>query len=136
LRVLRPLARLVAPILLALHRTRVARDEAGLLERGAVFRVDLEERARDAVADGNGLGAHTTPADVHVGRVLSRRRGDLEGLADDQARRLATEVLVRRTGVDRDLTAAGAEPHARHRGLALTGSGEDVALCAHCCRRS
>src|SRR5262249_54919727 len=37
LRVLRPLTRLVAPVLLALHRTRVACDEAGLLERGAIF---------------------------------------------------------------------------------------------------
>ena len=69
LRVLRALARLVPAVLLALDLARVARDEAGLLERGAELRVDLQERARDAVADGDGLRARRRR------RTRSRRCG-------------------------------------------------------------
>src|ERR1700720_1637304 len=47
--VLRPLARLVPPVLLALDLARIARDEARLLERPAQLRIRLHQRARDAV---------------------------------------------------------------------------------------
>src|SRR5262249_53118133 len=86
--------------------------------------------------DRDGRGAHAAAADVDVGPVLPRRRRDLERLADDHARRLAAEVLVRRTRVDGNPTVTGAQPDARDGGLALAGPGEDVALCAHRCRRS
>src|SRR2546429_376548 len=83
--VLRPLARLVAPVLLALHLAGVAGDETGLLECAAQLGVRLEERPRDAVSDGDGLRRHATTADVHVRAVAPDRRRDLEWLLDDHA---------------------------------------------------
>src|SRR5262249_29236922 len=131
LRVLRALAGLVTPVLLALDLARIARDEAGLLERRAVLRVDLQERSGDAVAYRDGLGAHATTAHVDVGPVVARRGGNLERLANDHARRLATEVLVRGAVVDGDLTPSSAQPDTRHGGLALAGTREDVGVCTH-----
>src|SRR5437660_2066599 len=61
---LRRLARLVQAGLLALHHARVAREEAGALQRHAKLGVDLDERAGDAVAHRAGLAGR--PAAVHA----------------------------------------------------------------------
>src|SRR5438552_7198105 len=71
LRVLRALARLVPAVLLALHLARVARDESGLLERGAQLRVGQEERPRDAVPDGDRLRGEPAAEDVDLSAELA-----------------------------------------------------------------
>src|SRR4029077_3956268 len=65
--VLRPLARLVAPVLLALDLAGVTGDEPRLLEWPAKLGIRLEERAREAVPDGDGLRRSPPAADVDVG---------------------------------------------------------------------
>ena len=90
------------------------------LSAGRSSGLAIEERARDAVADGDRLRATPPPSDVHVASVLARSsRVTLERLMDDHPRRLAREVLVERCAVDRDLPVAGrAAGHARPRSCA------------------
>src|SRR5581483_7014469 len=64
--VLRPLAGLVQPDLLALHLARIAGDEAGLAQRAAQRLVVGDERAGDAEARGAGLARHAAAADHHA----------------------------------------------------------------------
>ena len=52
-----------------------------------------------------------------------------EGLADNHARGLATEILVQRTAVDRDVAAAGRQKHSSCRGF--TSSGTVFSLRCH-----
>src|ERR1700694_597035 len=62
LRELEPLARSRPPVLLPLHRARVARKEPGLLERRPELRIHLGQRPADAVADGAGLAREPAAA--------------------------------------------------------------------------
>src|SRR5690606_22411538 len=86
LRVLRRLARLLQTVLLALGGTRVARQEAGTLERGAVLRGDLDEGTRDGQTQGACLARGATADQAGV---------DVEGLGplDGHQRRL-DQLLV------------------------------------------
>src|SRR5262245_14543612 len=63
---LRPAARLAPADLLALDLARVARHEARGTKRLAQLRVELDQRARDAVADGAGLAGDAAALDQHV----------------------------------------------------------------------
>src|SRR6185295_14774922 len=123
LRELRALAGLLEAGLLALLHARVAREEAAPLELGAEVRVRVDQRARDAVAQGAGLGADAAAVhrgdDVHARLVADR----LERLADRALQRVAREEDVERLAVDRVRAVARLEDHARHRGLALAGRG-------------
>src|SRR5215216_6254687 len=67
---LRRLAGLVQAGFLALDDPRVARQEARPLQRHAQLRVGLDERPRDAVADGTRLAAR--PAAVHAHAEVKR----------------------------------------------------------------
>src|SRR5437773_7979543 len=121
LRELRPLAGLLEPRLLALLRSRVAREEAAALELAAQVGVGLEQRARDAVAQRARLGRD--PAAVHPGddvhAVLVADR--LQRLADGALQRGAREEDVQRLAVDRVGAVARLEGHARDGRLALAG---------------
>ena len=81
------------------------------------------QRARDAVAQGAGLGAHAAAVhrgdDVHARLVADR----LERLADRALQRGPREEDVERLAVDRVRAVARLEDHARHGGLALAGRG-------------
>src|SRR6187551_1269443 len=100
LRELRSLAGLVQAGLLALDDARVARQEARPLQRHAQLRVGLDERPRDAVADGTRLPAR--PAAVHAHAQVERalHPGDLERRQGRLAVRRAGEVLVDRAAVE------------------------------------
>src|SRR6478736_106459 len=62
LRVLRRLARLLEAVLATFLLTRVAREEAGLLEYAPLLGVERDQCARDAEADGAGLAADPAAA--------------------------------------------------------------------------
>src|SRR6202041_1147807 len=90
LRVLRSLTRLLEAVLLGLFLARVTSQESGLLQRRANGLVDLEERPRDAEAEGTGLAGH---AAAFGGGV------DVVGLLGvDEAQRLHHHLAVRRRG--------------------------------------
>src|SRR5262249_36915162 len=101
--VLRALARLVTPVLLALDLARVARDEAGLLEPRAQPGVRERERARDAVRHGHRLRGDAAAEDVHLRMVLAHRRRHLERLVDHHAGGLARKVVFEGAPVDDDV---------------------------------
>src|SRR5262245_7192637 len=116
-------ARAALPVLLALDLARVAREEASLLDRRAVARVELLERARNRVPQrarltGDAAAAHRGP---HV--VAADHAGHLERRLDHHAQALAREVVLERAAVDAELARAGREHHAGHRGLAASGRG-------------
>src|SRR5262249_23723145 len=110
---------------------RVARDEAGLLERRAQLRIRRHQRARDPVADGHRLcgDAAALHADVHPVLVLGGR--DLEGLMHDHARRLAAEIVRERPRVDHPLAATRLETNTGARGLALPRRPDHLTLSSH-----
>src|SRR5579884_1096248 len=120
---LRALARLLQAGLLAFLHARVAGEEAAALQLAAQVRVGDDQRPRDAVAQGAGLGGDAAAVhagdDIHAGLVADR----LERLADDPLERLAWEELLERLAVDRVGAGARLEDHAGDRGLALAGGG-------------
>src|SRR5882672_12123682 len=63
LRELERLARLGAAVLLALHGTGVAGQEAALLQHAAQVRLEVGQRLRDAVTHGTRLARQTTAGD-------------------------------------------------------------------------
>src|SRR5262245_4781518 len=93
--------------------------------------IELEQGTRDAVPDGDGLRAHPTAVDVHVGAILTGRGRDLERLANDHARRFAAEVLVGRPPVHDDLALTRTQDHACDRRLPLPGTLERARICRH-----
>src|ERR1041384_6824917 len=122
LAVLRSLTGLLQTVLLALLDPGVAGEEAGLLERGPVVGVHLDERAGDRQAQRAGLPGD--PAALEVGP-------DVEGLRllqDDQrlpgwpAGGPVREVLLERLAVEQELPGAGGDPHPDH-GLLAAADG-------------
>src|SRR5207248_10746008 len=91
LRELESLARSRAAVLLALDDSGVARQKARLLQRGTEIRIQLGERAADAVADGAGLTGEAAAADVHVDVDLADLLDDFQRLLEDHLARLAAE---------------------------------------------
>ncbi len=61
-------------VLLALLHARVAGEEAGGLQRGAEFRVHLQQGAGDAVAQGAGLAGHAAAVDAGLHIEVTGRR--------------------------------------------------------------
>src|SRR5687767_3529945 len=109
-------------VLLALLHTRIAREEARLLEALAEFGVVDLERARDAVADRAGLAARSAAVHRHHDVELVDGLGERERLLDDHLEHFVREVFIETTAIDRDLTAARADVHTRRRGLPSSGS--------------
>src|SRR6266446_5314083 len=125
---LEPLARSGPSVLLPLHRARIAREEAGLLQWRPVVRIELGERAADPVTDGPSLPREPAAADDHGDVHLVELLDDLERLLEDHLAGLAPEVLVEGTVVDDELARAGLHPHPRDRLLAASGGGNDQVL--------
>src|ERR1044072_133904 len=96
------LARALRAVLLALLGARVARHEPGVLERGPEVRVELHERARDAVAHRPRLTRRASARDVDDDVKLARGVGERQGLAYDHAQCLIGEVHVEGLAVDAD----------------------------------
>src|SRR5690606_4881687 len=106
----------------------VTREEAGLLERGAVvLHVDAVERTGDAETQSAGLArvAATRDAGDDVVRALEVQH--LERVVDQLLVQLVREVVLERTAVDRDASRAGDQTHAGDGLLATTdGCAGDV----------
>src|SRR6266702_3201 len=115
-------------VLLALHGAGVAGDEAGLLEDRPVVRVELHERAGDAVADGAGLTGQPAALRVHEHVELAHLVDELERLDQDHLRRLPAEVGVHGAAVDGDVARAGREAHA---GDGLLAAADDDGELGH-----
>src|SRR6185369_3794793 len=92
--VLRRLAGLLEPVLLALLDPRVTGEEAGLLERGPVVGVELAEGPGDREAQRAGLAGDAATAEVrdHVEGVDPLGHG--QRLADDLLVHLVREVRL------------------------------------------
>src|SRR5205085_10892359 len=102
LRVLRTLAGLVAPVLLAFDDTRVARKEACTLERRPKLRLRVDERTAAAVADRAGLRGNAAAVDGDANVVSRPPADELELLRDDHAKRRPRQVLFDLAAVDRN----------------------------------
>src|SRR5262249_15602770 len=122
LRELRRLASLVQAGLLPLDDASVSGQEALALERHAQVRIDLDERAGDAVPDGAGLSARPAAVDADAEVVLTFEPGDAERGEHHRAVRQAREVLLDRLAVEPGLSVAGPQDHACDRRLSLSGS--------------
>src|SRR5690625_577902 len=111
LAVLRGLAGLLQSVLLALDLTRVAGQEAGLLEHRAVLRGDQDPRPGDRQAQRPGLPGR--PAAVEVGvdvdavEAVHRHQRRLDQLLVD----LVGEVVLQAASVEVELAGAGHQPH-------------------------
>src|SRR5436305_382078 len=128
---LEPLPRARTPILLALHRPRIAREEARLLQRRAEVCVQLRQRPRDAVPYRARLAGESSAADVDDDVDLAELLDHLERLLQDHLAGLAAEVVVEGALVDGELARAGLEAHARDRFLAAAGCVDEQFLRSH-----
>src|ERR1700691_6011435 len=129
--VLRPLARLVTPVLLALDLARIARQHPALAQRRPQRLGRSDQRARNSVTHRVGLRRDSAALDAHQHVVLPDGFGRLERLEDPHARGRAREVILERALVNRDRAAAGQHSDARDRGLATASSPDDIFLFCH-----
>ena len=72
LRELEAFASALLPILLPFLDARVARDQAGLLQRGTQVGIVFEQRARNAVANRARLSRRSAAADINQNVKLAR----------------------------------------------------------------
>src|SRR3982074_2218106 len=107
LAVLRSLTGLLQAVLLALDRTRVTLEEAGLFQDRTVIGVDLDERAGARETQRTGLAGDT--ATVEAGEDVERVRllDSDQGLPDELLVNLVREVLGERPAVELELAGAG-----------------------------
>src|SRR5262249_12635033 len=102
LRVLRCLAGLLEPVLLALLLAGVPGQESGPLELAPPVGVELGQSPGDAEAQGTGLARGAPSADGGVDVVGVPGRRQPEGLGRDHAMGGRREVLLDRAPVDGD----------------------------------
>src|SRR5580693_5225835 len=121
--VLGRLAGLLQAVLLALLDPRVPGQEAGLLQRRAVLRVQQGQRPGHTEAQRARLPGDAAAGDPghHVELVL-RAQGD-ERLVDELLVHLVREVHIERPAVDRPLAGAGEDADPGDRLLAAAGAG-------------
>src|SRR4051812_47398717 len=122
LAVLRSLPGLLEAGLLALLDARVARQETGLLQRGAVrLEVDLVERTGDAEAQGPGLARGAAAVDAGDDVEPALEVGHLERVVHQLLVDLVGEVGLERPAVDLPRAAARDQADARDGLLAAAG---------------
>ena len=110
-------------VLLALLHTRIAGQETGLLQDGAVVLAGQQQGAGDTVPQGAGLAGHAAAGDGSHNVHLAGVAGSLQGLTDDHLQGLQAEILVDVTAVDGDRAGAvGEQMHTGHGGLAAAGA--------------
>jgi len=116
--------------LFALLHTRVARQQAFLLERDAQGLVDLDERAADGKAQGAGLAVDAA-ADGPDGEIVGVNGvGNLQRAKNLVLNREAWKVVGEVAAIDFDRSGAGLETDAGDRGLAAA-CGLDGFCFAH-----
>src|SRR5436309_215967 len=123
IRELRRLARLVQAGFLALDLAGVAREIALALERDTQLRVEIDERAGDAVPHRAGLAGEPAAVHAHAQVVLAVEARRPQGRGRERLPHRAGEVLLQRPAVHPRGAVAGSEDDAGDRGLALAGEG-------------
>src|SRR5690606_30126881 len=118
LRELEPLACSGAARLLALDHARVAGEQAGSAQLGAVLLVGLAQRASDRVPHRTGLAGHAAAAHVRLDIEGAERVGRGERLLDVLHQRRAREVVTQGAAVDIPLPGAGNQVDPGDAGLA------------------
>ena len=94
LRELEPLPRLRTAGLLALDRTRIAREQAEVAKLAPVGLIDDEERAGSRETQRTGLTRHPTTFHLRLHVVAAERVGRAERLLDRRDERRAREVVA------------------------------------------
>src|SRR5205085_10162807 len=112
-------AGLVEAGLLALDDPGVALEEAGALERLAQVGIGLDERSGDPVARGPGLAARAAAVNAHANVERPLDACDLQRRERKLAVSETRKVVLYRPPVEPRGPVAGAQDHARNRGLAL-----------------
>src|SRR5687768_9049706 len=106
---LEALASLRTARLLALDRTRIAREQAEIAELAAVRFVDDEQRAGGGEAKRPGLTRHAATLDLRLHVEAAQRIGCTERLLDRGDQRGAREVVTERATVHFPLARTGRE---------------------------
>src|SRR5512133_778705 len=104
---LEPLTCLRAAGLLALHRTRIARQQAQVAQLAAVQLVHDHEGARHGEAQRAGLAGDAAAVDVRLHVKAAERVGRRERLLDGGDEHGTREVVAERAPVDTPLARAG-----------------------------
>src|SRR3954454_24503158 len=112
LRELERLARFRTAVLLALHDTGVAGQEAALLGDAAQIRLEVGQSLRDAVTHGTRLARQTAAGDRADDIVLAGARGGYQRLLDQHPQHRAGEIDLDFAGVDHDLAGTRLDPDA------------------------
>ena len=105
------------------QHTRIAGQETGLLQGGAILLVDAQQGAGDAVTQGAGLAGDAAAGDGGHHVELADGVGQHQGLTGDQLQGLQAEIIVDVTAVDGDgAGAALIQANAGDGGLATAGA--------------
>ena len=104
-------------VLFAFLHTRVAGQEACLLEDRTKGFVILQKRSRKTVADGAGLAGHAAAGDAADDIELVGQFGQGEGLTNDELEGVKTEIIVDVAIIDGDLAGALIQSYASDGGL-------------------
>ena len=110
-------------VLLTLLHTRIAGQEAGLLQDGAVLGVHQQQGAADAVTQGAGLAGNAAAFHGSNNVHLAQGIGGGQRLTDDHLQGLQTEVLVDVAAIDGDIAGTVLKQmHAGNGGLAAANT--------------
>ena len=119
-------------VLLSFLHTRVARQEACLLQAGLKGFISLYESAGETVADSACLTGETAATNGSNDIKLTEGLGNAEGLVNDELQGFKTEVLINVLAVNGDNTAAGIKTNAGN-GLLSSAGAVEIRLytCIH-----
>ena len=112
-------------VLLTLLHTRIAGQEAGLLQNGTVLIALLQQGAAQAVTDRTSLTGNTAAGNADDDIVLALQAQQDQRRTDDQLQGLQAEVVVDITIVDGDLASAGVNANAGN-GILTTTSAVEI----------
>ena len=116
-------------VFLSFLHTRVSREEAGLLQEGAVRIVGEKELTGYAVTDRACLTGDAAALNVGNDVILADSIGNAERLVDNELEGFQTEIIVDVTTVDGDLAGTGIQTNAGDGALSSAGTVE-IRLCA------
>ena len=112
-------------VLLTLLHTRIAGQEASLLQNRTILIALLQQGAGQAVADSASLAGNTAARNADDDIVLALQAQQDQRRTDDQLQGLQTEVVVDITIVDGDLAGAGVNANAGN-GILTTTSAVEI----------
>ena len=112
-------------VLLTFLHTRIAGQEASLLQSRTVLVALLQQGAAQAVADSASLTGNTAAGNADDDVILALQAQQDQRRTNDQLQGLQTEVVVDITIVDGDLTGAGVNANAGN-GILTTTSALEI----------